>query len=295
MKTKNIFIILGIVAVILIGVVLFFSQGFLNIMVGGRPPEVKNEVWKGIDVKLTAPIFGSVSNTAGYEFCGSNDGDNVLSDSYLVTDRLSLGSSMADGGRPGRHCSGNYIMAEFEIPPGKLTGICSLGVSSPYDGVSASSCSIGNLFSSSLSINEIQQREGLPTSKSESFELVFDEPTNIKVRLNTGKGYTGSASANIQLNFQVECTSDSNCLGDSYIGEKYCSDSNLVQKYRDYSCINYQCKYSDTEKIIKTCTFGCEDGECLTVAPPEPKPIVIQFFIDIWESINDWFKNIFGG
>lgn len=89
----------------------------------------------------------------------------------------------------------------------------------------------------------------------------------------------------------VECLSDSNCLGDGYIGEEYCSGDNIVRKYVSSSCVNNQCIESEIEKVIDECIFGCEAGTCLTIEePPQPKPLVIQFFIDIW----DWIKGIFG-
>lgn len=90
----------------------------------------------------------------------------------------------------------------------------------------------------------------------------------------------------------AECLVDANCPGDSHLGEKYCSN-NLVQKYRDYSCVNYQCDYLDIEKIIETCEFGCENGEC-NIAPP-PRPGIIEWIGNIFKSIVDWVKGLFRG
>lgn len=62
------------------------------------------------------------------------------------------------------------------------------------------------------------------------------------------------------------------------IGERDCIENDLV------ICVNN--KWS----VEKTCQIQCLDGQCITI-PPQPKPIVIQFFINIW----DWIKSIFGG
>lgn len=39
----------------------------------------------------------------------------------------------------------------------------------------------------------------------------------------------------------IECITDYNCQSDSYVGEKYCSNNNVVQNFKDYSCSNYKC------------------------------------------------------
>ena len=250
---KKIIIILGFVAIaLIIGVILFFQFSSLAILVGGRPPEVKNEVWQGIDIELTAPLFGSISNVDYNEFCGSNDGNVVLSNSYTISDKFSLRSTIGDGSDPGNQCWGNYIQAEFEVPPGKLTGICQLNVGTAM-GDSLSICKIGS-FASSLAINERELPYGAPTSKTAPFELIFDEPTTILVKLSTNKAYLGSAIANINFDFQPECISDANCPGG------YCSDG--------------KCVASPPE-------------------PPTPTPIVIKFFRDIWQDILDFFRGIF--
>ena len=92
---------------------------------------------------------------------------------------------------------------------------------------------------------------------------------------------------------EAECLVDANCQSDSYIGEKYCSNDNLVQKYRDYSCISYQCDYSDIEKVIKTCEFGCENGECNISPPPIPTPGILGWFVEKWNSFWDWLRGVF--
>jgi len=249
---KKIIIILGFVSIaLIIGVILFFQFGTLSFFNDGRPIEVKNEVWKGIDVKLTSPFFGSITSTTANMFCADNNGGVTASNSYTLSDKFYLRSSTSDGSDPGRVCYGNYIEAEFEVPAGKLTGICQLNVGTA-EGVSTSTCKIGS-FTTSLSINEREVPYGAPTSKTAPFELVFDEPTNIVVRLNTGKAYYGSSSSSITFDFQPECISDANCPGG------YCSDG--------------KCVPSPPE-------------------PPTPTPIVIKFFQDIWQSILDFFKGL---
>jgi len=63
----------------------------------------------------------------------------------------------------------------------------------------------------------------------------------------------------------VECLSNSDCPTGDYIGNKYCSNDNVVQKYRNYSCDtqDYTCGYIEEEKVLEICELGCEEGVCI--------------------------------
>ncbi|RLF98005.1 hypothetical protein DRN58_07780, partial [Thermococci archaeon] len=50
---------------------------------------------------------------------------------------------------------------------------------------------------------------------------------------------------------------------DGYVGEKYCKNGNVYQKYRDYYCEDGECKYSEEERKREDCEYGCEDGGCI--------------------------------
>jgi len=53
------------------------------------------------------------------------------------------------------------------------------------------------------------------------------------------------------------------CPGDGYVGEKYCKNGDVYQKYRDYYCENGECKYTEVEKKRKDCEVGCNNGGCV--------------------------------
>ncbi len=62
------------------------------------------------------------------------------------------------------------------------------------------------------------------------------------------------------------------CPNDGYIGNPYCKNGDLYQRYRDYYCENGECKYTETEKKIKDCEGGCENGGCIVDPPPTTPP-----------------------
>jgi len=62
---------------------------------------------------------------------------------------------------------------------------------------------------------------------------------------------------------EYECNENSDCGTNEYIGNKYCKDGNVFQKYRTYTCNNFNCDYSDNEQLISTCSAGCLNGVCL--------------------------------
>ncbi|MBD3355037.1 hypothetical protein GF361_03555, partial [Candidatus Woesearchaeota archaeon] len=69
----------------------------------------------------------------------------------------------------------------------------------------------------------------------------------------------------------VICEKDSDCGTERYIGEKYCSGSNIVQKYRNYNCFspgtnNSYCNHTEYEITRDSCSISCEDGYCIDSA-----------------------------
>jgi len=54
------------------------------------------------------------------------------------------------------------------------------------------------------------------------------------------------------------------CPPDGYVGEPYCKNGDVYQKYRNYYCENGEYKYSETEIEIDDCGgAGCENGGCI--------------------------------
>ena len=78
----------------------------------------------------------------------------------------------------------------------------------------------------------------------------------------------------------IVCYSDLECGSDGYIGEVFCSNGDIYQKYRDYSCLDAgtpqaRCSHTDSDKLkqdcsvndiaeINTCTYN-PDGNQYTV------------------------------
>lgn len=197
---KNIIIVSGIAGIVLLVILLSFfsfSQSFITI--GTNQAEKVIEDWNGIEVELTAPAFRYVTNDDDKNsFCGEG-GTSSISSSYSIDNSLILNNYLVgDGGA----CSGNHIDADMLLPAGKLTGYCELSVDSSQ-GTTTSVCTIKEgtkiLYQRWENIMETgaSDRDG-----EKEFELIFDKLTNIKIRLNTAKGYSGEASSKMVLLFE---------------------------------------------------------------------------------------------
>jgi len=65
-----------------------------------------------------------------------------------------------------------------------------------------------------------------------------------------------------------KCKSDADCGSDGFLGNGYCSEGNLWDYYRDYSCINAgrmdaSCTYTDSQKEKEVCSDSCSNGACI--------------------------------
>jgi len=66
----------------------------------------------------------------------------------------------------------------------------------------------------------------------------------------------------------IICSSNSDCGTNGWIGNPFCSNTNVLQNYRTYSCLNSgaitsSCSYSDSNQTKQTCLYGCSNGQCL--------------------------------
>jgi len=218
-KVLNIFLI-SLIVLGIIGVYYFATnQSFIGIP--GVPEEktIQTFSFDGVSGTAKSTYFGSISNSGGLEFqqvkegfCGSDDADISLSNSLSDGDKLTLSSSMRNSKQ---NCNGgtNYItIEEITFPAGKLTGSCTVSATERGDGRSIASCSVG-----SFSLTAVQQRDcakgqqninagfweaNCINDKSDTFERVFTEPTTIKVQVISLANYVGSASANLQMDFE---------------------------------------------------------------------------------------------
>jgi C1A family cysteine protease len=67
----------------------------------------------------------------------------------------------------------------------------------------------------------------------------------------------------------IACSSNSDCGTNAFSGDLFCSNGNVFQNYRVYSCLNpgtlsSSCTYSDSNQIKQACANGCENGQCIT-------------------------------
>ena len=75
----------------------------------------------------------------------------------------------------------------------------------------------------------------------------------------------------------IECSSDSDCGTNSWLGSAYCNGNNVWQTYRTYTCNNpgtssASCTYDDDEQLKESCADTCESGVCVDDNPSEPNP-----------------------
>lgn len=200
---------------------------------------------------------------------------------------------MSSGMNSKRSCSGNYIYAELEIPRGKISGTCSLVATEKQSGRSSASCKIPSYYSKSISYNSecsefshyqsgtAEQRAwwagNCPGPTSDSFELIFDNPTNIVVVLTTDVGTSGSSSANINLNFE-EYTEPT--LNVNRFENNACSQITVLESERlenDYDTLD-EC---ETQIIAEEPELPGEPAE----EPEEP----VDEEVPLWSKMLGWF------
>ncbi|MBN1896330.1 MAG: PKD domain-containing protein [Candidatus Aenigmarchaeota archaeon] len=72
---------------------------------------------------------------------------------------------------------------------------------------------------------------------------------------------------------EIECSYDSECGTDDYLGETFCSADEVHQTYRTYTCNNpgtgdSYCSHADTEQTIEVCGYKCISGSCVANVAP---------------------------
>ena len=68
------------------------------------------------------------------------------------------------------------------------------------------------------------------------------------------------------LSCSYDCDEVSDCGVSGLTGSTFCKNSNVYQMYRSHLCSNYDCSYSDSEQLVSTCSYGCTNGACVSVA-----------------------------
>lgn len=76
------------------------------------------------------------------------------------------------------------------------------------------------------------------------------------------ESYKWENQGSVLGNCGVECFSDGDCLEDGFYGGKFCSGNDVLQVYKDYSCINNLCSNVASNQIVEECTDTCAGGVC---------------------------------
>lgn len=96
----------------------------------------------------------------------------------------------------------------------------------------------------------------------ESRCYLFDQYFTIETCLN--QCISGQCSS-IQ---NITCSLNSDCGQESYTGNKFCRNNNVVQYFKSFTCVHpgttlSTCESAQTLRTIETCTQTCSDGKCV--------------------------------
>jgi len=66
----------------------------------------------------------------------------------------------------------------------------------------------------------------------------------------------------------IECSLNSECGVNGFVGNMFCQDNDVYQDYRTYLCNNpgtglSNCGYEDVAQKVDECAYGCVNGECI--------------------------------
>ena len=200
------------------------------------------------------------------------------------------------------YCDGNDIRTrqfshEFtcssEIPK---EGICMLDLDSSdwINDTVLENCDIGCIDGACQTSTDIEQRlsdlELRHNDLQKEVKNINMLIENIKINLDrfllffdSVIEYMGLIEKHVNYNTPVICSSDDDCIEDSYIGEAYCSSDNVYQTLRSYECIRPGTDFSfchrrDKGELIMQCSNGCDKGECLRL--PSDHKVIFRTNVD---------------
>ena len=61
----------------------------------------------------------------------------------------------------------------------------------------------------------------------------------------------------------VNCLVNTDCGLEGFVGDKFCSGKDIGQRYKTYSCINYNCISTVEIKVVEECKIRCVDSICV--------------------------------
>jgi hypothetical protein len=220
MKNKKGAIPIIAVVLILIGILIYFGMFYTGSLISGSAitNEIKIEEWKGMSVKLQSAYFGAAISDADKNkggagtICGEGDRNNPIriSNNYVISEQMSLASSMSYHKDGSGSCGGNYIFSEFDAD-GELFISYSLGISLHRNSDTTSAAIqvySGNklIHSNSNSMNGGSSlSKANPThesKKTDTFSYKTNGKEKIKIQIITGiGGYSTSSTAEAKISF----------------------------------------------------------------------------------------------
>jgi hypothetical protein len=66
----------------------------------------------------------------------------------------------------------------------------------------------------------------------------------------------------------IECSSDSECGSDGFVGDGFCQGDDIYKNYREFDCLNPGNSNSDCDsdieaRLFEVCNYGCANGLCI--------------------------------
>jgi len=188
-----------------------------------------------------------------------------------------------------RYCSGNDVKqiyrnyvclnpgtnisqcnhSENEITRDTCTNSCINGTCDDIECYSDSDCGknnfIGNRYCNDGDVWQTYRKYGCTNPGTSSSSCSYSEEDKERKECEYGCEQ-GICIENPDSNYT--CSSDSDCGENNFVGNSWCVDSSVYQKYRTYTCINPStfssyCSYSDSIQLKQECTVNCIDGSCI--------------------------------
>jgi len=74
---------------------------------------------------------------------------------------------------------------------------------------------------------------------------------------------------------EIACEYNSDCGSDGYVGDAYCSNDDVYQYYKEFTCsnpgaYNSECSSETNSQLITDCSYGCSNDECID------EPLIIE-------------------
>ena len=255
MKTKKIFIILGIVFVVLIGIILIVQFGSLAVI---SPSQQMSPVADSGYLRKISESTSSVTMGASWSFSRI-----PRSNAGCRTSPLSLSFTIA---RPY-----NYLLS-----------------GTPAD-MNENELQIGTQFESSFV--EISGIQAVTSPLGAQSTYLQTQVTKKEAKCNLRRSsvaWSGTVPGGMVCDFEVEVTAYGNgqLVPACYYGLSSITTKTEILKKGIECTLSQESLCSENEECIG---LICQEKAIPIPTPPRPKPLLFQFFVNIWE----WIKGLF--